>query len=310
MKNLIMFLILLGPMAAWAKDDALTRYDAIVNEMKLLQIRYPHLAEIVTLGENDQGVNILGLRIERPETLEGKVGHLLVGTHHGNEHHAPLLSLSFAGKMLEIFEEGPSSFRGNLSSGVYYIFPVLNISGYNSNHRYEKDAAGRWHDPNRDYPDICVDNVYFKLRSTALIAQFIDVNNIISAVTVHGYLGTFTYPWGFYTKDPQTPDHHLYDSILSYAAKANGYKTGTHKEIIYPASGTFEDWAYQEYGVWVALLEIDYSYDEEADVEALLRFFSSVPQKRSLDHAHYGQCSEIAMRDTQQRFEIFNIGRP
>ena len=307
MRVIITLFVFCGAVASFGGEES-TRYDAIVKQMQDLAVANPHVAQVVTLGPNDQGIKILGLRIERPETFDGeKAKHLLVGTHHGNEEDAAPLSLAFATELVNIFTGGKSLYKDHLANRIYYVFPVLNIFGYNQNSREEKDAAGQWHDPNRDYPDPCIDNRYFKLRSTALIAQFIDTQKIVSAVTIHGYVGTFTYPWGFYTEDPETPDHHFYHALLSYSVEVNNYRIGTHKDVIYPASGTFEDWAYHDHGVWVALLEVSWNPDYEADVELLMRFFVAVPQTRSSDHAHYGQCSEIAISTMDGRS---NRGRP
>ena len=228
----------------------------------------------------------------------------MVGTHHGNERDAAPLSVAFAREVLQTLAKGQGAREGSLANGVYYVFPVLNISGHNRNHRLEMDGSGLWHDPNRDYPDACVDNKYFKLRSTSLIAEFIQRQNIVSAVTIHGYIGTFTYPWGFYTENPETPDHDIYHKLLTYAAEANHYRIGNHKDVIYPATGSFEDWAYHDHGVWVALLEMKYNLDYGADVESLIRFFMAAPREKSLDHAHYGQCSQETI------FRHFNRGRP
>ncbi|MCY4643592.1 MAG: M14 family metallopeptidase [Bacteriovoracales bacterium] len=282
--------------SVWAQT-----YGDVVAEMEALKRQYPTLARLVNLGENDQGIPITGLRIRRPELLTPReIPHLLVGTHHGNEEDAAPLSLAFARKVLEILSRPFPSDRDDadrptqgIESGTFYVFPVLNISGHDAKSRYERTEGGAWVDPNRDYPDACRKAPFFRLQSTSLLAEFIDSHGIVSAITVHGYRGTFTYPWGFFTEDPTSPDQEIYHDLLSYAVEANGYRVGNHKEVMYPVTGTFEDWAYHTYGVWTALLEMKHLPDYGADVEALLRFFERVPKQRSRDHAHYGQCIPI-----------------
>ena len=266
-------------------------YHAMVKQMKTLETRYPHLAKMVSMGQNDQGIHVWGLYLAKHgESDQQKSHHLLLATHHGNERNPAKLSLAFAQQLISIFD-GEENSHPSLQQRVFYIFPVLNVSGHNQYRRYEQGSFGRWHDSNRDYPDACAMSQPFKLRSTSLVNHFVKTKKIVSAVSIHGDIGTFTYPWGFYTDSPQTPDHEIYHQILSYATQANGYQVGTHKEIIYPAAGSFEDWAYHHYGIWVALFETAPNFNQQADVEALLRFFATVPTQRSLDHAHYGQCT-------------------
>ena len=297
------------PASSSSSSISATNYERIVQEMQELHANSPDFVQMVTLGQNDQEDDIWGLRIERPQTQKEKIAHLLVGTHHGNEWDAAPMSMAFARKVLAILEGEPSAYGEVVANGIYYVFPVLNVSGYNRRYRMEQDAAGIWHDSNRDYPDPCVDNKHFKLQSIALLANFVDVMEIVSAVSIHGYIGTFTYPWGFFTKGPETPDHDIYHSLLSYAAEVNQYRVGNHKDVIYPATGSFEDWAYHDHGVWVALLEMDRNPDYTADVESLIRFFTAAPRERSLDHAHYGQCMEIVHPGLLDD-GLFNISRP
>lgn len=287
-------------LSAFAQSLPDTPYDFIVRQMQGIQADYPQFTRIIGLGKNDQGDDILGLHIENPWRVFDKSASLLVGTHHGNEKDAGPLSLAFARKVLAILQAGNSPEA--VADKIYYIFPVLNISGHNINVRREQDADGHWHDPNRDYPDPCADQAFFKLRSTALLADFMDTMGVVSAVSVHGYIGTFTYPWGFYTEDPVTPDHDIYHELLTYAAQVNNYRVGNHKDVIYPASGSFEDWAYHDHGIWVALLEMQRALDYGEDTEALLRFFTRAPQVRSPDHAHYGQCMKLSERSLDNRF--------
>ena len=300
---------------SWAQEgpaghrDFSKPYEDIVAQMRGLYSDAPDFVQMVTLGQNDQGIEIWGLRLESPQTLEGKVAHLLVGTHHGNEQDAAPLSMAFARKVLAILQGGQSANQELAASGIYYVFPVLNISGYNMGYRREQDAAGIWHDSNRDYPDPCVTHKYFKLQSIALLAEFVEVREIVSAVSIHGYIGTFTYPWGFYTQDTKTPDHDIYHQLLSHAAAVNQYRVGNHKDVIYPATGSFEDWAYHDHGVWVALLEMKRNPDYATDVDALMRFFIAAPRERSLNHAHYGQCMEMIFSDAFER-SLINTSRP
>lgn len=264
-------------------------YDDILRKLQDLKSKYPNLTEWVSLGTNDQGREIRGLRIELPSSFQ-KTPQLVVGTHHGNEVDAAPLAVAFAEKLLSILENRSGQYYNDLRDDVFYVFPVLNISGYDRRNRRERGAGGAWLDPNRDYPDACANKQDFQLKSVRNLSRFVFDKNIIGAVTIHGYVGTFTFPWGFYTSDSKSPDHQNFLSYTRYAVQANNYRVGTHKDVIYPASGSFEDWAYLEYGVWVALLEMSRRANYDKDVEALIRYFTVIPSSRSGYHNHDGSC--------------------
>jgi hypothetical protein len=131
---------------------------------------------------------------------------------------------------------------------------------------------------------------------------------ISSAVTIHGYVGSLTYPWGIFTDNDHTQDHATYSALGEEAVSHNHYVTGTHSEIVYPASGSFEDWAYFELGTWTMLMEMDYGANVLNDSKAMLTFFSKVPKTRSLKNQHLGVCTE---RELDRVFDgITPMGRP
>jgi hypothetical protein len=225
----------------------------------------------------------------------------VVGAHHGNETLSVTLALRFANDLLAQLQDVNAPHHASLAPHIYYVFPVLNISGYNANRREESYRNGGTLDSNRDYPDPCGSDTPFQLKSTKLISEFIDSENIIGAVTIHGYYGSFTYPWGTFTTQSHTLDHDLFRSYGLNAVVANNYTTGTHGDVIYPTVGAFEDWAYYQHGVWVMLVEMDRNANIGRDSESLLRYFSTVPTARSLQHEHTGRCRSLPS---------FIIGRP
>jgi len=167
----------------------------------------------------------------------------------------------------------------------------LNISGYNAGQREERNSTGRSFDPNRDYPDPCGNQSTYNLNSTDALSKYMISENIIGAVTIHGYIGTFTYPWGTYTDQRETPDNDIFKVVTAQAARVNSYRTGTHAGVIYPTFGAFEDWAYHALGVWTALLEIKSQPNISQDARALVSYFGAIPQERSQYHEHLGNCN-------------------
>lgn len=250
-----------------------SHYQKIVTRLQELG-QLPNTS-LFTLGHNDQGQEILGIALG--DLSSARVRHLVVGTHHGNERAAAEVPLYFVPQMLSTLKPDEA----------IYVIPVLNISGYDRVRREEMGADGRFRDSNRDYEDPCVTKSDFQLKSTTLLAEFVERENIIATVTVHGYVGTFTFPWGTTTTNYETMDHAFMEKLAREATKENRYKTGTHGGAIYPASGAFEDWAYYKHGVWSYLLEIKSPVsDLKKDAQSLVEFFKSAPTERSL---HVGQ---------------------
>lgn len=273
---------------------AQSRYEAVAQRLHVLAALHPEAAEVFVLGKNDQGEDIKGLRIGTGD-LAVKPAMLLVAAHHGDEGDSVDVAMRFAEDLLR-----PDSDE-RLHDSVFYVIPVLNLSGYNRDEREEEYRLGGTLDPNRDYADPCRKNAPHALASTRLLADFIAAKEIVTAVSVHGYIGTFTFPWGTYTDDATTADHGDYLRIAHQAVAYNGYKTGTHNDLIYPTIGAFEDWAYYMHGVWTALLEVQYNLDVAKDARAVGEFFALSPRQRSQQHEHAGQCRNVMEEDVLSR---------
>lgn len=269
-------------------------YDATLAELGRLVAANSDLVSLTDIGVNDQGVAIQGIRIEGPGALSlDRPQHLVVGAHHGNEQMSVDVALRFASRLIQTLRDPSSPQYAALAQSTYIVVPVLNISGFNAGRREESASAGGTLDPNRDYPDPCTTDRPFVLASTRNLAEFIRREDIVAAVTVHGYIGTFTYPWGIFTTNTATPDHRLFQSMSAQVVTVNGYETGTHADAIYPTAGAFEDWAYHELGVWVMLLEIANRPNVDRDADALLKYFAVAPRARSTNHDHLGDCTFV-----------------
>ena len=110
-------------------------------------------------------------------------------------------------------------------------------------------------------------------------------------MTIHGYVGTFTFPLGIWTDNFHTEHHQKLTDWGELAVQHNNYRVGTHGEMIYPAAGSYEDWAYIELGVWSFLLEMDWEYNLTNDSKMLMSFFYHSPLKRAQTHRHNGNCT-------------------
>ncbi|NDD04525.1 MAG: hypothetical protein EB078_06440, partial [Proteobacteria bacterium] len=234
--------------AANAKD----RYTVIVEKMQAIQKEHASTTALYSIGKNDDGVDIYAMRVStHPSKMDkNKIGHLIVGTHHGNEGAAADLSLDFLNSLIQRFDSS-ELYRGQLSDTEWTIVPVLNISGYNENHRHEHGM-----DPNRDYPGPCISAAGGKLASVKAAMELLASRPFTGSATLHGFVGTFTYPWGIAVKNDHTLDHNRFVEITSKAAEINGYRYGTSTEIVYPCDGSFEDYAYWKHGAWSLLVEL------------------------------------------------------
>lgn len=265
-------------------------YDQVRTKLERVTAENPDLVSRIVIGMNDQGVEIEGIRIGAHSYVRNDaVHHLVVGAHHGNEQKSVDVALAFIDEIITAKRVGAGLDR-KLDAAVFHVIPVLNIGGYNANRRQEIARSGRSYDPNRDYPDPCGNASTFNLASTDALAKYTIAEDITGAVTIHGYIGTFTYPWGTYTNQTSTPDNSVFDAVTSEAARINSYRAGTHADVIYPTAGAYEDWAYHSLGVWVALLEIKNNPNVVKDAQAMVAYFARLPEERSQFHEHLGNC--------------------
>ncbi len=297
-KNLFFTVVMLTVLSVFVSA---AEYDKILGEMRSLVQENPEYVQMMDIGKNDQGNFIYGLRFENKSVEGNKTPQLLVGTHHGNERQSAYLCTEAARLLMNVLKDKDHALNESLSSKVFYLVPVLNVGGFNSYDRRERDSNGWSLDPNRDYPDPCVEKSNFRLSSTRNLSQFVAKQSIVAAVTVHGYIGTFTYPWGIYTSNTKTMDDDLYSLIAEKCCEVNNYRYGTHTDVIYPASGAFEDWCYHKHGTWTMLLELSRSADLKKDALAVMTYFALIPTEKSTQHVHKGKCTQSNIRGEEGR---------
>ena len=285
-------LVVLSTLILGSVSQAGTYLD-IVASMDVIQAANPELISKFDLATNDQGQKIFGWRFENLSNLAnlgGKSKLLVVGAHHGNELQSADVSVQIARDLVAQMTSTQAAYYAGLSNRVLFVIPVLNIGGYNATRREEATKAGVLTDPNRDYPDPCGNSATFKLSSTKALADFMKSEEIAGAITIHGYVGSFTYPWGTYTDHTHTLDQDFFEQIAKVAVAQNGYETGTHADVIYPTVGAFEDWAYHELGSWTMLMELRKGASLAKDSRAALAYFAQVPEVRSFNNEHTGHC--------------------
>ncbi len=268
---------------------SLTNYDKVVATIQKIAEQNPANAKVISIGVNDQGVPIQALQIG-----SGEVSSLIVGTHHGNEYGSTAVALGVA-----------DSFARNPVAGqTVYVVPVLNITGYNKTGRNENGIRGSF-DPNRDYTGPCKTGATFNLKSTKALSDFLEVKKIQISATLHTYWPAVVYPWGISTQDLSTPYDAQYLELVKAATRESNYKIGNNTDVLYPADGTFEDYAYWKHGIWSLLFELGFSHNPDSNairnmvdvnVPGIRRFLEMSPKTRVANHDFTGRCDTRAMQ--------------
>lgn len=262
-------------------------YAEVREFMNHVADHHPENAKVFTLGISDSGVPIEGLQIGH-----GPVNHLIVAAHHGNEYGSTEVAKAFAHSLAEQPLEGMT----------VYVIPVLNTWGFDRRSRHERTMSGKSVDPNRDYPGPCGTKGPFYLKSTQALADFVGANNIVATATLHTYWPAVVYPWGFATPNLETGYEDIFVALAEAATQHSHYTVGNATKVIYPAEGTYEDWAFWAHGSWSLLFEVGQShYPNQKAIEEMI--FSNVPglramleeapKERAEQHAFTGTCNRV-----------------
>lgn len=289
---------------AFALDASQKKYADVKNFMHELVRTHPSTVRTITVGESDSGEIIEGVAIG-----DGPVHHLVVATHHGNEYGSTEVGMGVATALAD----------KPIADQTVYVVPVLNIAGYNAKNREERDKDGNYNDPNRDYPGPCGTDGPHHLKSTASLAKFIERENIVTSATLHTFSPAVVYPWGFATATPAdlvTPYDDLFKSMVKAATEVSHYPTGNSTEVIYPASGTYEDYAFWRSGVWSILFELGTShYPSQQDIDKMVRLnvpgirkmLEEAPKARAEKHEFLGMCD--ARRQFRTKFGVIKYDK-
>lgn len=276
-------LVMVGLRSQAIAEERATRYEGVQSFLRQQAQAHSQTARLFSIGQSDAGVPIEGLAIGN-----GPIKNLVVATHHGNEYGSTEVAKAFAAALA----------AQPLGDQTVYVIPVLNVSGYNRLSRQEI-ANGQSFDPNRDYPGPCGTEGPFHLRSTAALARFIDQEGIVASATMHTFYPAVVYPWGIPTRDLATPYEELFRMLVQVATAESRYQTGNSTEVIYPATGTFEDYAFWRHGVWSLLFELGFSHSPAPDaVDEMIRvnlpglrsMLAQAPRQRAERHEFSGRC--------------------
>jgi carboxypeptidase T len=275
--------ILIGLSIASTATAQQKKYDKVKAMMKQIAESHPQTTQLIQVGDSNSGEPIVGLQIGR-----GQTRNLVVATHHGNEYGSTAVAVGFADALA----------KQPLQGQTIFVIPVLNIAGYNAGQRREP-ADGRTWDPNRDYPGPCGTEGPFRLKSTAALAKFVAENQIVTSATLHTFFPGVLYPWGISTRDTSTPYDNIFEALGKAATYISQYAVGNSTQLLYPADGTFEDYAFAKHGIWSLLFELGKSHNPNSNqiaemvrvnVPGLMKFLATAPRSRAQNHAFTGRC--------------------
>lgn len=290
MQNRLLIVVCLFAVSVASNANPPTgKYKKIVDALQALQQENASVSHIFSIGQNDEGTELYAIRISAtPQVMDPtKIGQLVVSTHHGDETGAPLFTMKFIEDLLNRYQSD-EFWKGRLADQEWTVVPVLNVSGYNATSRREYGK-----DPNRDYPSPCTSHPGGALKSIKTIIDFMATRIFTGTVTVHGYDGSLTYPWGMYLNDYKTLDDNQYRQIFQKAAAVNGYRYGTAAEIVYPANGCYEDYVYHKHGMWSLLLELSSGSESDitATVPAIAKYFELLDSSPSTKNQLTSSCT-------------------
>jgi carboxypeptidase T len=260
------------------------KYPEVKEFVQKLASDYREQVNVFNLGVTDSKEELLGLKIG-----SGPVHNLVVSTHHGNEYGSAELALAFA----------ESVAKAPIAGQTIYVIPVLNIAGYNARQREERDSRGVSFDPNRNYPSPCGTEGPFTLKSTKALADFIAREKIVTSATLHTYSPAVMYPWGISTHDLATPYPAEFTKLVNDATEESHYQVGNSTEVLYPADGAYEDYAFMQHGIWSILFELGYSHSpSDSDLQTMIstnipglrRMFENAPKLLAANHSFTGKC--------------------
>ncbi len=295
MKRTKLSLLLVIAFLSTTNSFAAERYQTIVDRMNVLKGKYPLITHLFSIGNNDDNVPLYAMRVSLTPTVAdpNKIAHVVVGMHHGNELAAPEFTMHYLEQLLVKYSS-QALFRDNYDDKEYVIIPVLNVPGYNAANRQEK---GR--DPNRDYPGPCFNAAGGKLKSVRAMIEHLGSRVYVGGLTVHGYVGALTYPWGVNVANSQTLDHNAYEKLTRKAAEQNGYRYGTSTDVVYPVDGAFEDYIYWKHGIWSLLLELKDGSpsDIERTSAAMFTFFEGLDSSPSTKNQLVSACQRAGALD-------------
>jgi len=247
--------------------------------------KYPHRAQVTSIGKSVEGKDIYIIKISDNVTLEEQEPNLfIIGCHHAREWISVEVPLLFAQYLLEHFDDNSEVQRAVKGSQIY-ILPILNPDGlefsihtyrwWRKNRRYNGDFL--WGvDLNRNYgymwgyddqgsspqaeSDVYRGASAFSEPETSAVQRFLFQHPPAGAISYHNYSEVILFPWGYTNELP--PDYQELRQIAikmsDLISQVNGrlYKYGGGDSLLYNTNGDTTDWIYGTFRVPAYTIEL------------------------------------------------------
>lgn len=271
-----------------AKDspffDNYRNYTQILAFMNELAAKYEWLY-VVSVGQTTQGRTIYGVELNGGPDRVGKPkdGNMptiyFQGMQHAREWIAPTTVLYILYNLAENYTTNPTVQR--LIDNINWVFvPVVNIDGYEytisndrlwrKNRRNPPSGSTCYGvDTNRNWPSYwnrggsssnpCSETYMGSSAASEVEVQSImnyfskNVTNVAVSTDYHSYSQLYITPWAWTTASPRDLSN-MTDLGKRYAAAVKAtygatYDVGSTAQILYVASGSFNDWQYDQFGI-------------------------------------------------------------
>lgn len=259
-----------------AAEDWFSEYrdvQEISDYLDVLGERWPDIASLRRLGTSVDGRPIRGVDISRG----GDIHIVLNGGQHAREWIAVMVPMCIADKLLTDADSDPRVSR-ILDAVTFHVVPLVNPDGYlhswNVDRYWRKNRrGGHGVDLNRNYSvawgqrgsssnkrsEVYRGPHAFSEPETQAMWRLFNSENIAAHIDFHSFSQLILYPWA-YQRAP-APDRDRFAAIADrmstaiYVTHGKEYKIQSGAEL-YPASGTFTDWAYGEAGAVSFIIEL------------------------------------------------------
>ncbi len=244
-------LILEGPEKIGKSDSGIygPTYQQMKEEIYLFAANNEQMAELVSIGSSELGVDTQGLLLSNRSQTPSKLV-VVTGATHGNEYLNIVDRL--AGEFLDTKNREFAEFfqRG----GAFLVLPVANPDGYSARERRNDNNV----DLNRDFSNVIRNINRFTQNETANLAGWVDdfiqetsAQFMVSMDYHCCYRGALLFPWAFTDERIPQEDRDRYNILggLMVDNFDDNPRYGATSEIIwYNADGTSKDYWYAKYG--------------------------------------------------------------
>ncbi len=254
--SLFLLIVVRFASPVWA-ESPYHSHEEINSRLHKLAAMYPS-ATVKRIGESSQGREILALELDADGKLERDAPVLLVhGGIHGNEWISVEVVLHLA--------EFTLASHAQLGEMRIHFVPVINVDGFAARRRKAVDSAGKWYDPNRDFP---VPQETKPHKSRALISslrRYANRGKLVGVLDYHAPAECIMWPWAF-SKSQEPPGVEALKVVVEKMARSVGYCFGqTSKIISYRHKATAQDYFANVHGAAAVLMELGHLRGAETD---------------------------------------------